>query len=201
MAEVAIGFRAHSGWAVMVAASGELRSREVLYRGRIELIDGASPRTKQPYHTARDLELGKAEEFIGDCGAKAELLAVAALTTQIKFLRERGHRIERCALLLASGRALPPLEKILGSHPMLHTAEGELFRNALSRAAARCGLQATGIRERELFERAAATLGVPQPELRAKLNEMGRVLGPPWREDEKLAALAAWVALAASTGK
>jgi len=26
---------------------------------------------------------------------------------------------------------------------------------------------------------------------------MGRALGPPWRQDEKLATLAAWLALAA----
>ena len=179
----------------MVAMSGKLRSPEVIHRGRIELIDGSAPRTKQPYHTARELGLTQAEKFIADCQARAEQLAAQALEQQIALLGEKGQRVEKCAVLLASGRALPPLDKILGSHPMLHTAEGELFRNALRHGGERCGLQVMAIRERELFERAAAALGIAQPELRTQLGEMGRRLGPPWREDEKLAALAAWIAL------
>ena len=201
MAVAAIGFRAHSGWAAMVVASAHARLPEIVFRGRIALIDEASPKTKQPYHTARDLGLAQGEQFVANCAARAEQLAAEALAKQLKLLRAQNHRVESCALLLASGRALPPLEKILGSHPMLHTAEGELFRKALSRAGESCHLQVIGIREREVFDRATAVLGISQPELRAKLNEMGRALGPPWREDEKLAALAAWIALAAPKQK
>ncbi len=32
-------------------------------------------------------------------------------------------------------------------------------------------------------------------ELRCRVNDMGRTLGPPWRQDEKSAALVGWLAL------
>jgi hypothetical protein len=35
-------------------------------------------------------------------------------------------------------------------------------------------------------------------DLQQQITELGRSLGPPWRQDEKLASLAAWIALAAS---
>lgn len=98
-----------------------------------------------------------------------------------------------CGLLLASGRPLPALEKVLASHALIHTAEGELFREALRAASRECGLPLAAVRERDLFARGAADLGIPET-----LAEMGRALGPPWRQDEKFAAIAAWLALKAA---
>ena len=51
------------------------------------------------------------------------------------------------------------------------------------------------VKERELFAACAAALGVPAGELESQLAEWGRALGPPWRQDEKYAALAGWLAL------
>ena len=31
--------------------------------------------------------------------------------------------------------------------------------------------------------------------LQRRVQEMGRAIGPPWTQDQKLAALAAWIAL------
>ena len=59
----------------------------------------------------------------------------------------------------------------------------------------------TGVKERELLERASAMLGKSDMELQSCLQKMGRELGPPWTQDEKYATLAAWLALAASSGK
>jgi hypothetical protein len=42
-----------------------------------------------------------------------------------------------------------------------------------------------------------ATLGVARDEGRRWIDELRREVGPPWAEDQKLAALAAWIALAA----
>ena len=38
----------------------------------------------------------------------------------------------------------------------------------------------------------------PGTDLQQRIGELGRSLGPPWRQDEKLASLAAWIALAES---
>jgi hypothetical protein len=113
---------------------------------------------------------------------------------QVK-LAEHGHRLVQCGLLLASGRALPSLEKILASHALIHTADGELFREALDRASAQCELQVIRLRERELLARAAEALRVRADVLLRRVTELGRPLGSPWSRDEKFAALAAWLAL------
>ena len=84
---------------------------------------------------------------------------------------------------------MPPLEKILASHPLLHTAEGELFRDALRAACRECGLPLTVVKERELFTRASERI-------ERHVAAMGKGIGPPWRQDEKFAAVAAWLALA-----
>jgi hypothetical protein len=54
------------------------------------------------------------------------------------------------------------------------------------------------VKERELFERGTAELGIPADALQQRLSEMGRAMGAPWRQDEKYAAMAGWLALAAS---
>ena len=80
---------------------------------------------------------------------------------------------------------------------MLHTAEGELFRGALYHAAEGYGLSVTGVKEKELNTRGATELGVSPDDMRLRLTEMDRSVGPPWGQDQKLATLVAWLALAA----
>ena len=84
----------------------------------------------------------------------------------------------------------------LASHAAIHTAEGELFRNALIEAAKHWRLPVVPVKERELFDRSAEKLGRPVDEIRERIKEMGAQLGPPWRMDEKLSALLAWLVLA-----
>jgi hypothetical protein len=56
-------------------------------------------------------------------------------------------------LSIASGRPLPSLPQILISHALIHSADGELFREALLHASKRCGIESFAIKESELLER------------------------------------------------
>lgn len=49
-AEAALGFRAHSGWAAMVALAGALNAPLVVDRRRLELADPHRTGPMQPYH-------------------------------------------------------------------------------------------------------------------------------------------------------
>ena len=98
--------------------------------------------------------------------------------------------------MLASGRALPSLENILLSHALIHTADGEHFREVLRHACADCGMEIASFRERELLERGVKTLRTKREKLLRRLTELGTGLGSPWTQDEKYAALAAWLVLA-----
>ncbi len=95
------------------------------------------------------------------------------------------------AVLLASGRPLPALEKILAAHPLIHTAEGEFFRQTASQAFESLHIPVTAIRERDLDERAKAAFGNAATRMRGNISSLGREIGPPWTKDHKTAALAA----------
>src|SRR5205807_2513560 len=95
----------------------------------------------------------------------------------------------------ASGRPLPQLEKILASHPLIHTAEGVFFREAVRRACEKLKIPVTGIRERELEEEADKKFGSAARKMHKRIDDMGKIVGAPWTKDQKSAALAAVLAL------
>ena len=184
MKRAAIGVRAHSGWAALVSVCGKPGSVQVLDRRLIVIADTKVPGANQPYHFAERLELGAAEKHIADCAAVSERLAVAAIGEAVRELK--GYEISGAAILLASGRALPTLPDILASHALIHTAEGEFFRQTIRQACARLGIGVTGIRERELSEGSAS---------QQEIANLGKIVGPPWTQDQKMAAMAAMMVL------
>ena len=193
----AIGFRVHSGWAAVVAVSLEKGAPVVLARQRVHLVETFTYEFRQPYHTAEKMLEGQAREFIARMQAEARRLAYRAVRELESRTQEQGVKLTRCGLLLASGRPLPVLEKILASHALIHTADGELFREALLDASTRCGLREFTIKEKELLDRAGQVLRAKPNELKRRVTDLGRSLGSPWSQDEKFATLAAWLALAA----
>jgi len=192
MKTAALGIRMHSGWGVLVAVSGDAASLEVLDRRRIVTIDPEIHGSSQPYHHAANLGFPESERYLANCAAISERVAFTAIGELLKELDVRGCRIAGAAVLLASGRPLPPLAKILASHPLIHTAEGEFFRNAVSKACERLKIPVTAIRERELEQQQAkTTLGKAASGIQRRISTLGGSLGPPWTKDHKTVALAA----------
>ena len=127
---------------------------------------------------------------------KASLeLAAEALADEKRRLASKGFDAQDCAVVQGRTTELPELEKILASHPRLHTAEGVLFRQVLMLAAEACGMRVHGVPEHGMEERAAKALGLPAGSLMPRLSELGRGLGSPWTLDQKYAAAAAWLTL------
>jgi hypothetical protein len=189
----ALGFRAHSGWAAVVVLAGS--APKVIDRRRIELVEPGALGGVQPYHAARELPFVQAEQFIKDAIAAAEEAALLAIRFLAKQMSELDLQIKTCGIVVASGRPLPSLETTLRSHPMVHTAEGELYRAAIAHAAKRCGWTCLRIPERELYQRGSAELRIPEAKLKNRVVEMGESVGSPWSADEKCATLIAWLAL------
>ncbi|HXN52817.1 MAG TPA: hypothetical protein VN943_12850 [Candidatus Acidoferrum sp.] len=192
----AIGVRMHSGWGALVAVSNSAGTVEVIERRRVAATTPGAPGANQPYHFAKNLELAEAEKFLGNCFAISKRLALAAVRGVVGELRDRQYRVVGSAVLLASGRPLPPLAKVLASHALIHTAEGEFFREAFSKACEGLDLSVTGFRERDLDECVQTTFGKAAARMRQQVSTLGRSLGPPWTADQKTAALAALVVLA-----
>jgi hypothetical protein len=192
----ALGFRAHSGWTALVALSVSKGSPCVLARQRIHLVETFTYRFRQPYHTAKKMPLDQGRAFIVGVQTQARDLAYRAVCELQESLHAQGYRLTRSGLVLASGRPLPNLPAILASHALIHTADGELFREALLHACGRCGLLNATAKERELRDTAPQMLRLRPGDLTRSMGELGRSLGPPWSQDEKLATLVAWLALA-----
>lgn len=192
----ALGLRAHSGWAALVALAGSSESVMVMVRRRIETADPSIRGSKQPFHAAEPLKLQDAQALIQKCTDSTRRLSRAALQTAIADLRAKGFEVGGCGVILGAGRSLPALEAILASHPLLHTAEGEFYRHALVEAGEHCGLTVLGVKEREAYERGAAQLRLSVTELEKRIAALGRGIGPPWTQDQKYAALVGWMALA-----
>jgi len=196
MKQAAVGFRVHSGWSALVTVSLENDAPRVVSRERVHLVETFIYKFRQPYHTAGRMPLEKARAFVEGSLAEAKRLAGSALRATQKELEKQGYELAGGALLLASGRTLPGLEGILQSHALIHTADGELFREALRCSSADCGMEMACIRERELLECGVKRLRTKRDRLLRRLTELGSAFGSPWTQDEKYAALAAWLVLA-----
>jgi hypothetical protein len=121
------------------------------------------------YHLARD-HAGDRERFVADHRADALARAIDVVRA---WCDGAAH-----AIVLGKQPALPALDKIVASHAMIHTAEGELWRALFAEACGACGVAAT---------RALA----PARGDARWLAAQGARLGAPWTKEIKEAALAA----------
>jgi hypothetical protein len=186
-----VGFRAHSGWAAAILLAGPIKSPTVVLRDTLLLTTGP----KQPYHAAESLPLREAESLIANSAAEALKLAESGLRQLIRNAKTLGLRVGACAQLQRLGSQLPPLESILKSHALIHTAEGEHYRAALRGATHAQGLTMFELWEPDAESWAENDLGIAPENLPSILKQLGHSLGSPWTQDQKLASLAAWMAL------
>jgi hypothetical protein len=194
----ALGFRSHSGWACLVAVAGPVAAPDVVARRRIEL----SRRTpRQPFHAAEGRPFAAAESLVRRATEESVGLAERAVREAVEELKKAGHDPVAGGLLLAAGRPLPGLREVLASHALIHAAEGELFRDALRQATRRCALRLSELKERDLEAEASRTLGRTPADVRGRVAAWGKAVGSPWTQDEKRAALVAWLALAAAVSR
>jgi hypothetical protein len=201
MKAAAIGVSVHSGWGAVVALAGGPGDDEILLRRRVTIIDPKTAGATQPYHYVVKKEIQVAEKHLASCASESGRLAFEALAQLSAHLCERGYLLKSAAILLSSARPLPELKEILTSHPLIHTAEGEFFRQAFRDSLEQLGIPITGIRTRDLSECAAEAFGKAAPEIQKRIDGMGRSLGAPWTKDEKTAALAAAIVLDGAQSK
>ena len=199
MKRASLGFREHTGWAAMVAVGGTGHAPVVVARSRWELCDEDLPRAV--YHAARDLDLAAADQLVGKVEQSARRAAERQLLQAVEDLEAGGYEVVAAGIATGTRRLPGELAEILASHPLVHAAEGQLFREVLVDAAELRGLPVTRFLQQDLYEQAADEIGTSDESLRAQLTGLGRALGPPWQQDQKEAAAAAWLALARAQRK
>ncbi len=158
----AIGITPHTGWAACVVVGGSAAKPEIVASEVIEILGEAE---RFCFHRAAEMALAEAERWIA--GVRAKALASARLALAPLLARE----VDVAAIVAKPGEARP-LEEVLASHPRIHTAEGQLYRDVLREA---CSVPVHVV--------APSSLDAAR---------VGKLAGPPWGKDQKLAALAAW---------
>jgi hypothetical protein len=191
---VAIGFRAHSGWACAIIVAGNRKDIGVVERRRVELCDPRIDGSKQPFHHAEPMRFSAAKAYIARCTRATDRLADEAVAALRACVEEDG--IAGACIITASERKLPDLAGILASHALIHAAEGEFYRDALARGLQRAALEVSRVKEKDTLVWTASRLGTNENALRERLAAIGKPLGPPWGSDEKLATMAGWLVLA-----
>ncbi len=193
--DAAVGFSVHTGWAASVLVAGPPRAPKILDRRRIRLADTDDTLEAEVYHRAAELPEAKARKLVRE----AEKDALERALSAVRSLSD-SYPLVAAGVLMSAVTLPTDLAKILASHPLIHTAEGVLYREALAMAAENCGLALARIPRRELPDRFALALGTDGAKAREWLTNAGRAIGPPWARDQKDAAMTALVALAARRG-
>ena len=196
MKRAAIGLRMHSGWGALVAVSQNAGAVGILERRRI-----ARHRNENfPVPSSRIISLSVSifpkQKSFSPIVCCLRQLALAAIRESAESLQARHCFLAGAAVVLASGRALPPLPKILASHALIHAAEGEFFREAVWKACQSLDVRSPDFANAILDDCMAVAFGKAASEMSRQVSTLGRSIGPPWTTDQKTAAIAALLTLA-----
>jgi hypothetical protein len=193
---VALGFKAHSGWAAMVALGQDARDLIVVDRRRIELANPADGEwARQPYHAAEGLPSARAKQVVDRGIATARRMAVAEVRAAVTRAKEAGHSVIGCGVLVGTPMPDWTVDEILAVHFRMHQAEGVLYRDVLSDAARTCKLPTVEALEKQIGAEAARLLNRSAAQLNEQVSALRSQVGAPWGKDQKDAALAAMIGL------
>lgn len=189
---VAIGLRAKTARAIVVVLGGPPDSPSILLKGEISLTDPKLLATAQPYHQVMDLPWDESERAVRKYVTSIERVATRALDELIQKMAKSNHKVAAVGILGAPDR---DLKRIGNSHIRAHAAEGVLFRRVLAVGAEANGLRCQTFSDRNFDQAAAVQLGAKYSRIKRSLNGLKTSVLPPWRNDEKQAAMAAWLML------
>lgn len=189
---VSIGLRAKTGRAIVVVLGGPTESPAVLLKTELKLFDPKIPATQQPYHTVMELPWPRWQRAVDKTAKAIERVAAKALATLIDELRAQGHKSVGVGVVGAPDR---DLARIGNPHIRAHAAEGVLFRHVLELAAEANGVKCRAFSDRDFDKAVAAELSQNYLKIRKSLDHLRKSVSPPWRTDEKQAAMAAWIML------
>ena len=174
----ALGLRVKLGWALAIVVEPDpADATRPLVVGRDELrLHGV----RMGYHAALD---APAEERAGIVAAAADEAADVATERLLDAVDE--HEADRIAVVVGRGVRRIPLERILASNQLFHTAEAEVLQDAFVEAADRLDLPC----------RRVAFADAEGDDVWSYVDGLAKSAGRPWQKDHKFAATAGWIAL------
>jgi hypothetical protein len=151
-------------------------------RWALDLTDGLVPR--QAYHVAADLPPAEAEDLV----RRAIDTVTEVAARRLAEVLDSAGAVDAVGVVVGDHPVPESLPAILAAHTLMHAAEGQLYRDGLLDAAASLGLRAVGLPRRQAESRLTG-------DLTGAIGAIGKGVGPPWRKEHKLAAVAALTAV------
>jgi hypothetical protein len=203
-----LGLRAFKGGAVVVGVVVEAGMPRVVLSTMLETCAPDDRLSLEPYRMAAEMPRGpnggatrEAVALVAEGRRRQDQLAANGLQAVIHRLDAAGYKRVVAALLVnRAGWITDLLEYSLAWAEHVPVAEPLAVRDALRFAASRCDVELMELDEKSLPDLAAKVLGLPSTEMDARLKALGQPVGKPWRKEQKLACLSAWVALAGREG-
>jgi len=189
--QAAVGFRVKSGWAVAILMSGSVRSPHLCDSRVINLSDPCDPATRQPYHAA----MGKLETNAKRLKRRTQSVRRTTEQSVVDLLQryiDNDYKIRFAGLVV--GSVIDP-RSIANPHIRAHALEGRLFRTTLAAALQSRRIRCAAFTERGAYATAAEALGKSPTQIKYTVTSLGDSANGAWRAEQKLAALAAWMAL------
>jgi len=189
-----LGFRVKSGWAAVVLLTDTAHSPQLSDVSRIELCDPRLPETRQPYHAAMG-ELETEPTKLNQRERIVRSISQQSLGALLTGYRQKGFRIRHAALVV--GSQIDPAI-IANPHIRAHAFEGRLFRSVVEETLEAHEIRTDVLLERDAYARVAARLKQSIDDVRRLIGTLGRMIPAadgPWRAEQKLAAVAALLAL------
>jgi hypothetical protein len=191
-----LGFRVKSGWAVAALVAGTAESPHLVQCQAALLSDPRVPESKQPYHVTLKLPQQQEAHVVQKLRQVVSSAAKSSIADLLKQAKAAGCAVRGAALVV--GSVVDPAT-LHNEHIRAHALEGQLFRTVLEEAFHAHGLPCQIMLERSAYATAANALGKTPARMKRMATSLGDSHNGPWRAEEKLAAIAAWLALSAQS--
>jgi hypothetical protein len=203
MTQAALGLRAHMGWAAAVAVTLEGAAPRLVHSSIIMTAPDGDRIAKEPYHVAAGWDgLTRVAPHPDPAAAVAqgrktqERMASQAIAEIVAELKAQKLKVAAGAVLATRGLQMYDLADALSHHAHVHVAEGMAVRDALRFALKANKIAAREFDQKSLYAEGGKTLKLTEARLKQTLVDL-KGTAKPWTQDQKLCALAAWLALAA----
>jgi hypothetical protein len=188
---------------VVVGLAVEKKEPRVVLSTFLETCADGDRLSFEPYRVAAEMARGpqaeplaKAAAAIAEGRRRQDQLAAKGLEKIVRQLEEARCKPVVAALLVnRAGWITDLLEYSLSWPEHVPVAEGLAVRNALRFGLGRCDLEIVELDEKSLPDLAVKTLGISSAEISARLKALGAAVGRPWRKEQKLACMSAWIAV------
>jgi hypothetical protein len=204
MKSLGLGFCAQKGGSTVVAVAMDKREPRVVLSKFLATAAEGDRLSLEPYHVAAAMKRGpggapskEAAAAVAEGRKLQDKLATTGLKDIVRELTKTGYEPAVAALLVNRAGWVTDLltySLAFADHPPV--AEGLAVRDALRFAIAKQKIEIAEMDEKSLHDVASKALGLKPSAIEARLKAIGAAVAKPWRKEQKLACLAAWVAVA-----